>query len=213
MSCVLSPIYGKATSRFQDSIKLLSFFYLFIYLYKISVEFFLFSNVHTTFRDGSITQLNLTWTIGVRTLNVIRPLTKKLACTKGNWKCWRVYESSGRRKNEKGGCSSIEHIWGCYRSACATTSSRAVARVSHQRIFSLSPSSLFPVREQHHPPPPSVWIPPALRALTGRVAARPGMPCPKPPPVPPGSRSCSGRGVKFSVGCDAPCGRRIRWKK
>lgn len=48
-------------------------------------------------------------------------------------------------------------------------------------------------------------------APTGRVVTLPGMPCPRSPPVPPGSHFWSGRGASFSAGCDAPCGRLTRW--
>lgn len=37
------------------------------------------------------------------------------------------------------------------------------------------------------------------------------MPCPRPPVIPPGSRSFNGRRARFSVGYAAPCGRATRW--
>lgn len=52
-----------------------------------------------------------------------------------------------------------------------------------------------------------------LLAPTGRVITQPGMPCPRLLPVPPGSRSCSGREAKFSAGYDDPCGRHTRWTR
>lgn len=135
----------------------------------------------------------------------VRKLVRKLVYTRGNWKSRieiLIREGAERKRRMK----RLLLDW-AYGVDIDPPLLRIVAR---------SPPALPPPFSL--PGPASTTLRPQfgflqLWAPTGRVVTRPGMPCPRPPPVPPGSRSCSERGAKFSAGYDAPCGRHTRWTR